>query len=36
MERVARLHGEHAERQAAIHSKLAAIRQHVSPHHINS
>jgi hypothetical protein len=30
-EMIARLHQEHAERQAAIHNKLAAIDQRVSP-----
>jgi hypothetical protein len=34
-EMIARLHQEHAQRQAAIHNKLAAIDQRVSPHHIN-
>jgi hypothetical protein len=32
---IERLHREHAERQAAIHSKLAAIDESVSPHHAN-
>jgi hypothetical protein len=34
-ELIERLHRENAERQAAIHSKLAAIDQRVSPHHDN-
>jgi methionine synthase I (cobalamin-dependent) len=32
---IARLHREHAERQAAIQSRLAAIGQQVSPHQID-
>jgi hypothetical protein len=32
---IERLHREHEERQAAIHSKLASIGQSVSPHHTN-
>jgi hypothetical protein len=32
---IARLHREHAQRQAAIHSKLAAIDQGASSHHTN-
>jgi hypothetical protein len=32
---IARLHCEHAERQAAIQSRLAAISQQVSPHQID-
>jgi hypothetical protein len=34
-EMIARLHREHAERQAAIQSRLAAIGQPVSPHQID-
>ena len=34
-EMIARLHREHAERQAAIQSRLAAIDQQVSPHQID-
>ena len=34
-EMIARLHREHAEQQAAIHNKLAAIDQRLNPHHIN-
>jgi hypothetical protein len=34
-ELIATLHREHAEREAAIHSTLAAIDQRVSPHHAN-
>jgi hypothetical protein len=32
-EMIARLHQEHAERQAAIHNSLAAIDERVSPNH---
>ena len=34
-EMIERLHREHEERQAAIHSKFAAIGQSVSTHHTN-
>jgi hypothetical protein len=34
-EMIEKIHRDYAERQAAIHSKLAAIDPGVSPHHVN-